>query len=336
MVLSRRIGKRHKRPWRTEAIKRYYVPMPALDDQPHNHATARNRFLAACSLAGAATTAYRNAEADPSDPADWIDIARLGSPDARAVLLLSCGLNGEESHCGAAILTDWLSQGLQRQVPRDVGLIMLHSTLPLDFSIGSAAAPEKTHAQNWSDNVLSAAARRFSAYAEMAGLKTVENTPDPEETRNEHAWMRAASNAIADEIIEHAHDIAVVEFHTGLRPYGDVAISSCHAASTDANQRIKTWFGDAAGTQQDRSAILDIFSLGFGDRMVDLALTAAHVEFGTYTMGQVLGLDARRSPAERHADMRALFNPNSDAWRQEVSNKGARIIEQALQGLADA
>lgn len=308
--------------------------MPALDDQSRNRATARNRFLAACTLAGAATTAYRSAEAGPNDQTDWIDIARLGSPDARAVLLLCCGLNGEESHCGSAILTDWLSLGLQRQIPRDIGLIMLHTTLPPDFSIGGAAAPENEHTRNWSDSVLSAAARRFSVYAEMAGLKTAENTPAPEETRKADAWMRAASNAIADEVIEHAHDIAVVEFHTGLRPYGDVAISSCHAASTDANQRIKTWFGDEAGIQHDSPAILDIFALGFGDRMADLALTAAHVEFGTYTMGKVLSLDAHRSPAERHADMRALFNPNSDAWRKEISNKGARIIEQSLLGLA--
>lgn len=309
--------------------------MPALDDHPANLSFARNQFLAACSLAGAATTAYRSVKSGPSDQASWIDIARLGSPDARAVLLLCSGLNGDDGHIGSAILTEWLTQGMQRQIPRDVGLIMLHSTLPPGFSIGSAAAPEKSRAGNWSDNVLSAAARRFSAYAEMAGLKTAEEAAIPEEMQDKHVWMSTASNAIADEIIEHTHDIAVLEFHTGLRPYGDVAISSCHPASTDANQRVQAWFGEDAGTQEGGPAILDIFALGFGDRMSDLALTAAHVEFGTYTMGQVLGLDARHSPAERHADMRALFNPDSDAWRQEVSNKSLRVIEQSLQGLAD-
>lgn len=308
--------------------------MPALDDHSANRASARNQFLAACSLAGAATTAYRSVKSGPNDQANWIDIARLGSPDAKSVLLLCSGLNGDEGHSGSAILTEWLMQGLQRQVPRDVGLIMLHATLPPDFSIGSTAAPEKTRTRNWSDNVLSAAARRFSAYAEIAGLRTTEEVVAPEETQDKHVWMRTASNAIADEIIEYTRDIAVLEFHTGLRPYGDVAISSCHPASTAANQRVQAWFGEDAGTQEGGPAILDIFALGFGGRMDDLALTAAHVEFGTYTMGQVLGLEARRIPAERHADMRALFSPDSDAWRQEVCANGARVIEKALQGLA--
>lgn len=310
--------------------------MPALDDHTANRTSTRNQFLAACSLAGAATTAYRNVKSVPNDQASWIDIARLGSPDARAVLLLCSGLNGDEGHSGSAILTEWLTQGLQRQVPRDVELIMLHATLPPGFSIGSAAAPEKTRTQNWSDNVLSAAARRFSAYAEMAGLRSTEEVVAPEETQDKHIWMRDASNAIADEIIEHTRDIAVVEFHTGLRPYGDVAISSCHPESTDANQRVRTWFGEDTGTQEGSPAILDIFALGFGSRMADLALTAAHVEFGTYTMGQVLGLEARRTPAERHADIRTLFSPESDEWRQEVCANGARVIERALQGLAGA
>lgn len=308
--------------------------MPASNDHSANRASARNQFLAACSLAGAATTAYRSVNSGPNGQADWLDIARLGSPDAKAVLLLCSGLNGDEGHCGSAILTNWLTQGSQHQIPRDVGLIMLHATLPPGFSIGSSAAPESARAGNWSDNVLSAAARRFSAYAEMAGLKTAEEVATPEETQDKHVWMKTASNAIADEIIEHTRDIAVIEFHTGLRPYGDVAISSCHPASTDANQRVQTWFGEDAGTKGGGPAILDIFALGFGERMADLALTAAHVEFGTYTMGQVLSLEARRTPAERHADMRALFNPDSDAWHQEVCANGTRAIECALQGLA--
>ena len=51
---------------------------------------ARNRFLAACSLAGAATTAYRGPPVEGSDAPCWVDIARLGSPDAEAALVLCC------------------------------------------------------------------------------------------------------------------------------------------------------------------------------------------------------------------------------------------------------
>ena len=64
--------------------------MQTADDQPSMRVDARNRFLAACSLAGAATTAYRNLKtAEHTDGECWIDIARLGYLDAPSVLVLA-------------------------------------------------------------------------------------------------------------------------------------------------------------------------------------------------------------------------------------------------------
>ena len=68
---------------------------------------ARNRFLAACSLAGSATTAYRNPKpAEHTDGECWIDIARLGSPDAPSALVLACSLDGDEGYCESTIMAE--------------------------------------------------------------------------------------------------------------------------------------------------------------------------------------------------------------------------------------
>ncbi len=243
-------------------------------------------------------------------------------------------MNGIEGYCGSTILTEWLSQGMQRQVPRDVGLVMIHTILPAALTIGGVAAPEKTPIRSWSDNVLSAAARRFASYAARTGLKTPNAIADDDVSETETAWMREASDTVATEVVEHASRVSIIEFHTGLRPEGEVALSSCHPAGTEADLRIRSWFGDETGTQNDGPAILDIFALGLGERFADLALTAAHVEFGTYTMRRILDLDARGSAAERRADMRGLFSPDSEPWRKNVSAEGTRIIGMALENLA--
>ncbi len=309
--------------------------MQATDSPSAKRIAARNRFLAACSLAGAATTAYRNPNLVGTDSdACWIDIARLGSPDAPGMLVLACGLNGEEGFCGSTIMTEWLSSGSQRDVPRDVGVIMMHTVLPAAYATGSAPAPDRTPQRSWSDNVLSAAARRFASYAELTGKKSTEDTAPSKPSVLDTTWMVAASDTIVGEVIEHARNVALLEFHTGLRPYGEVAIASCHPAASDASSRLKKWHGEDVET--DDPAILDLFALGFGTRLTDLSLTAAHVEFGVYTMGRILNLEARGTTAERRADIRSLFSPESDEWLDHIKAEGARIIGRALAGLGEA
>jgi hypothetical protein len=307
-------------------------PMNSPDDNSSKRIAERNRFLAACSLAGAATTAFRSPRNNSDDDIFWVDIARLGSPDAPNVLVLSCGLNGDEGYCGSTILTEWLSRGRQRDVPRNTGLIMVHAILPPAYAAGSAPAPENTGSQRWSDSVLSAAARRFASYAEKTGLRAANDIPLETAPKPETAWLRDASDSIVDEIIEHAQRIALLEFHTSLRPQGNVAITSCHAPGSEATQHIKAWFGDDAETNDP--AVLDLFALGFGDRLGDLPFTAVHVEFGVYTMQGLLQLEARRTATERHADMRALFSPQSDVCSEHVASEGTHLVTRALQGLA--
>ena len=296
---------------------------------------ARNRFLAACSLAGAATTAYRNPKpAEHTDGECWIDIARLGSPDAPSVLVLACSLNGDEGYCGSTIMTEWLSSGHQRDDPRDVGLIMLHAVLPTRWTARSAPPPDNTVQRSWSDAVLSAAAKRFASYTEHT-RKRPENEERPiEPSATDTGWMEAASDAIVNEIIEHAQNVALLEFHTGFRPRGDIVVASCHPPASEASGRLKSWFGES--TETEGQAILDIFSLGFGSRLTDLSLTAAHIEFGVYTIGGILGVGARSNTAERRADILSLFSPLSEEWHKHLSSEGTHHIEHTLTGLGKA
>jgi hypothetical protein len=306
-----------------------------MTDQKHQQARdeARNRFLAACSLAGASTTAYRSAPSGDGLSPGWVDIARLGSPDAPAILILSCGLHGVEGLCGSAIFTDWLAEGHHRRLPPDIGMIFIHAILPEGVGAGGLAAPDPLSGRNWSDNILNAAARRFARYARSKGLSAADES-DAQAADTRPAWLIDLFHNIAQEAGDHAGDIGLIEFHTSLLPAGAVTVASSHKPDTAGDRRVRDWFGEESGTGDDGPAALDCFALGFGDRLRDHALTAAHADFGTYTTRSILQLNARQTAAERRADIGGLFFPESKAWRAMVCAEGARIIALALDGLA--
>jgi hypothetical protein len=290
--------------------------------------SARIRFLAACRLTGAATTAYRGPDGC------WLDIARLGPADARAVLILSCGLQGVEGFCGSGILTHWMNQGLQRAMPRDATLVLIHAIVPAGMSAVGATAPQDAASRDWNDTVLQAAARRFARYARAKGLTKKPTPPAPGGAGDRVTWLADAYKALAQGVAAQGGPVGLIEFHTSLRPFGAVAVTSPHAIGDAADRRVMQWFGEAAGAGNGGPASLDCFALGFGEHLTPARLTAAHVDFGVYSMPSVLRLEARRTAAERRADIDGLFFPASPAWRKSVCESGVAIIDQALQGLA--
>jgi hypothetical protein len=75
-----------------------------------DYATARGRFLAAARAAGALLASLPLASRGPGDSGLGIEVARLGPPDARRVLLHSSGLHGVEGYAGSAVQLAILDQ----------------------------------------------------------------------------------------------------------------------------------------------------------------------------------------------------------------------------------
>lgn len=68
-----------------------------------DYATARDRFRSAAQAAGATLEALALVARGPGGASLTIDIARIGAPDARRVLLHTCGLHGVEAFAGSAV-----------------------------------------------------------------------------------------------------------------------------------------------------------------------------------------------------------------------------------------
>ncbi|OGA53786.1 MAG: hypothetical protein A3G24_06650 [Betaproteobacteria bacterium RIFCSPLOWO2_12_FULL_62_13] len=93
-----------------------------------DYVTARARFRAAAETAGAVLHALALDAAGPGGEALTIDIARLGDPRARKVLLHTSGLHGVEAFAGSAIQLALLQQ--PPAPAADCALILVHVLNP--------------------------------------------------------------------------------------------------------------------------------------------------------------------------------------------------------------
>lgn len=310
---------------------------------------ARRKFLAACATANIDTTPFQCPATIPSgagpdaggDQFWWIDVARLGSPDATRVAVLCCGLNGVEGYCGSGILVAWLAENRQQELPRDVAVVLVHGVNPgplitTGYTAGTTAAvtPRETTdstpaARGWTDKVLAAAERRFLEYTR----KNSAPMDAADQPRPANIWVEKIFESISDIVTKKATHAALVEFHTNLSGVGDVSIYSCHKAESASDGRVIDWFGPNSGTQLDGPAVADALLLNLERDLGNADLTAMVVEFGVYSAQSVLAIDPPKTTRDRRERYQRLFYPESPVWRDNVAKEARSVIRRVVQGL---
>ncbi|MBT5108716.1 MAG: DUF2817 domain-containing protein [Rhodospirillaceae bacterium] len=314
---------------------------------------ARQKFLAACAAAHIGSTPFQcpatipagagkpGAGDEGSGQSWWIDVARLGSPDATRVAVLCCGLNGAEGYCGSGVLISWLAENRQQELPRDVAVVLVHGVNPGPLiatgpTIGPAAAPQEVAsigaappARGWTDKVLAAAERRFMEYAKKNSSPTdAANNP-----RSANIWIEKIFESIGDIVTKKATHAALVEFHTDFSEASEVSIYSCHKAGSIHDGRIAEWFGSVSGTQSDGPAVADALLLNLERDLGGADLTAMVVEFGVYSTRSILAIDPPKNTTDRRERYQRLFYPESAAWRENAAKEARSIIRRVAQGL---
>jgi hypothetical protein len=274
----------------------------------------------------------------------WIDVARLGSPDAHRVAVLCCGLNGAEGFCGSGILVSWLAENWHRELPRDVAIVLVHGVNPgpLITTEANTAATSRDSAvipsphasaqpapQGWTDKVLAAAERRFSEYNKKNGALAESNTP----SHAANIWVEKIFERIAAIVTGRADHVALVEFHTNLSEFGEVAVFSCHDSATAANGRIIDWFGAASSAQSDGPAFADALLMKFAHHLGPADLTAMVVEFGVYSTQSLLAIEPPKSTRDRRERYQRMFYPESPLWRENAAKEARSVIRRVVQGL---
>lgn len=351
-----------------------------------DYATARGKFIDAAKAAGASIESIAHPLKGIAGEDLFTDVAWIGPRDATAVLVTVSGTHGVEGYYGSGCQVGWLNEGHAAKLPAHTALLLIHASNPYGFSWGrrvnednmdinrnfidfERAKPPANPAyaevhdwllpEQWSDRVAADIQQRIAAYYERVGAKAA--TAAIVGGQHSHkdgifyggagpCWSHRTMRAICDQYLQTAQRICVLDFHTGLGPFGYSEMICRHPPGSEPLELARRWFGDAVTSpamgQSDSPVIEGNLRMGivrFCPRAVTVAL---NIEVGTLSSEEVrLSVIADNwlhlrgdvfSPLGQQIkrQIRAAFYPDSDEWRARCYPRAVEIQQQALAGLS--
>lgn len=166
---------------------------------------------------------------------------------------------------------------------------------------------------------------------------------------NSATWSNRTLHQILDIYARHAKRIAVIDYHSGIGPYGYGAIITRYKEGMPGLTRCRQWYREALVEAENAKDIhypvAGGLCAGVADALPDTEVTAILLEYGTYAFNQALETFRRQAPLydpslicsvveERlRQEIQAFFYPVSNDWREMIWTRSEQIIWQALSGL---
>jgi hypothetical protein len=360
------------------------VSIPACFSE--SYAEARPKFCSAAAAAGGAIRSWLNPHAKgPNGELLFLDIARFGPADAAKVLVLISSTHGVEGHCGSGAQISWLATGGPARLPKDTGALLVHAINPYGFAWtrrvnednvdlnrnfvdhdkaypkndGYLAIAEAVLPREWNEASKAETQRVFDAYAQKHGAYGLQGAISSGQYSHpdgifyggaRQTWSNRTIRAIARQELSHAHKVGIIDFHTGLGPFGHGELICAVPPTSKSFARARAWYGDEMtspeGGTSTSAIVVGVMTDAFSQELPDAEVTPIAIEYGTYSVPEVLGavradnwLHQRgdlKSPLARElkADMKERFFPAGDKWREMVWTRADQTIGWALKGLA--
>jgi len=352
-----------------------------------DYSQARQRFLCASKTVGAKVRAYANPVRGPRGEELVTDVAWIGPNDAQFVLATISATHGVEGFCGSAAQTDWLAHGGAVRLPEGTAALFIHAINPygfawlrrvnedgvdlnrnhIDFSQPLPANPDYDELadalvpREIAGPVLEAADRKLAAWRAKHGEQAYRLARSGGQYSHpaghcyggiKPTWSRLTiESIIADYKLALRDAVAVIDFHTGLGPFGYGEPICGHAPDTLASRRARAWYGDSV-TSPTVGTSSSIPLTGHGRdtwvRLLDERVVFITLEFGTYSQDRTL--TALRGDYWLHgrgtvhwnaaetrcikANIRKHFFPDTKDWKEMVLFRSRQILRQAEAGLA--
>jgi len=354
---------------------------------PTDYRDARSRFLAAAASTGAVTEAIQHPLRGPHSEKLFTDVAWIGPRDARAALVTLSATHGVEGYCGTGCQVAWLEEGLYRELPRGVAVLAIHAINPHGYAWTRRVTEDNVDLnRNFVDHAQPHPAN--PGYAALADIVTppVWNRESIDQTtraleafRTEQGeaayraaifsgqfvdpygiffgghsatWSNRTLVAILRRYLSTVPHVAIVDYHTGLGPYGHGELIYGMPADTELFRRMQAWLdNEVKSTDLGTSAAQPINGMNQAGMVAALPGSQVHVvalEYGTWEPPVVLtSLRADNwlhkhgeidSPQGRSikAEIRHALYPDADDWRNLVWDRALQINRGLINGLAQA
>lgn len=349
---------------------------------------ARRKFLASAETAGAELDHFRHpTETAPDGSPLYIDTAWFGPKDAPVVLVAFSGTHGAEGFAGSAAQIQWMEEGTQKRLPKGVAVLKVHAVNPFGFSHMirvsegnvdlnrnwvdfSKGAPDNKAYDEIADALVpavlsgpafDAAEAKLKAWREANGAEAFANAVSEGQYKHDKGlffggtgptWARRTLETILKEWAGHASQVAVIDYHTGLGPFGYGELICDHEPDAPATARARAWWGDSVTEPRKGTSSSNVKAgtgpAGFEAALPKSAVTYIALEYGTYSRDR--GRKALRDDAWLHgygdptgpdaprikAQIRKQFYPDTDDWREAIVWRSRQVVRQTLAGLAQA
>ncbi|MEO7056495.1 MAG: M14 family metallopeptidase [Caldimonas sp.] len=345
---------------------------------------ARARFCIAAQHCGARLDAFDCPAEGPRGEKLSTDIAWLGDAAATKVLVVISGTHGVEGFCGSAFQLDWLSAHASTALPDGTAMLLIHAINPYGFAWlrrctqegvdlnrnfidSTRPAPENPGYDEIADALLPtsltglvarAADSRLATYREKVGDLAYFRTVASGQYKHADGmfyggggptWSYRTTQEIIARHLQGRPDVAVVDFHTGLGPFGYGEPITDYAVGSAGSDRVRAFWGDSV-TESAKGQTLPMVKdgsthYGYQRALPDSRVTFATLEFGTYDRDS--GRKALRADhwLHKHGDplgpeaapirqaLRRQYFPDTADWKESVLFRGHQVVRMAIDGL---
>lgn len=355
---------------------------------PPNFTGARERFLALAARAELPVKTYENPQKGPTGERLATDVALQGDPSARRLLVTISGSHGIEGFCGSACQADWLMESARAELPADLAIIHIHAINPYGFAWlrrvnedgvdlnrnfhdFTQPLPENPDYDMLADSlvpaslapeVVAAAEARIANFRNERGRNALQRARSGGQYKHptgmfyggtKPTWSRQTlERIVADYGLLKRARVGVMDYHTGLGPYGYGELICDQDPGTPSVATALQWYGEcvtvpALGTSSSLpkhgTAGTAFWQRHFGERVVYTAL-----EYGTFSpdVGRIPMREDHvlhaRGPVDWNApetqrikrNLRHHFFPDTQPWRELVIFRSRQVLAQALAGLS--
>lgn len=313
-------------------------------------------------------------------------VARMGARDSARLLVLNCGTHGVEGLAGSACLQSFLSRG-DWSVPDDTAVLLIHLINPwgtawrrrqtednvdlnrnfVDFgaplpgnvryeTLRDALTPSRVDGPIWIESQ-----RRIADFRVTQGESALAEAVfrgqyvDPNGVGFggfAPTWSNHTLQTILSGYASTAREVAFIDFHTGLGPFGHGSLLNMQAVGSRELAAARAWYGESVIALKGNRRDMPYDVQGDIGTAVARLLPAARVvvvtlEFGTFELDEFLDLQVRDCWLQHHGEPRSpqgeeirrqlqrFFYPKDRTWRESVRARGLEVIDQALTGLAE-
>jgi len=350
----------------------------------NDYAEARAKFLDAARSAGAVMSSLGLDKRGPEGIELSTDVAWLGSRSAKSVIVTISATHGVEGFYGSAMQTEWLRRVKSAALPEEVAALHIHAINPYGFAWlrranetnvdinrnwvdFTSALPINTLydelsqdlcPSDWSEASQAQTGARIAAWIQRQGpngqaiYQQAVSGGQWDHPRGlfyggrDVSWSRKTLTDILTSKLDLAKRVCVLDFHTGLGPYGYAEPIIGFRRDTLEFARTRSWIGGGTkslygdGSVSSKiigdslsaiptllaNASVDVVALECGIKPLKEVALALRADAWLHVYGDPLSPEGRRIQRQ----MREAFHSDDLMWQGMALGQGLAACQAAL------